>query len=193
MIKQISDNVWQFYFNNLGSNCYLVKIDGRNILIDTSGEENKQEFVSDLNKIKIKPQDIDIILLTHLHYDHVGNLDLFKNAKVYASEKEISYFYKNSIDTMLAEISENKLKLIKAMLKPISKFRNKFFKVIETPGHTRGSLAFYLPKEKILFSGDTLFEEGIGRTDLPTSNPEEMSKSLRKLSKIDYKILCAGH
>ncbi len=191
MIKQITDNAWQFYFNNLGSNCYLIKADGRKILIDTSGEENKQEMLSDFKKIKIKPQDVDIILLTHLHYDHVDNLDLFKNAKVYASKQEIEDFRKQPFEAVL---NENFIRKIwKIVVQPSENLKLKSVKIIKVPGHTRGSLAFYLPKGKILFSGDTLFEEGIGRTDLPTSNAREMSKSLRKLSKIDYKILCAGH
>jgi len=51
-----------------------------------------------------------------------------------------------------------------------------------------------MPKEKILFSGDTIFHRGtIGRTDLPTSLPKEMDKSLKKLAKYKYDILCPGH
>lgn len=193
MIKQISEDVWKFYFNNLGSNCYLVKIAGKKILIDTSSTENRNDLVKDLSEIFIKQKDISAILLTHMHYDHIGNLLIFKNAKAYASKKEILDFCKDYTSAILAEILETRAELIKSMLCPISEFKNESFRIIETPGHTRGSIAFYMPKEKILFSGDTLFDDGIGRVDLPTSQPEKMSDSLRKLKNLGYKILCPGH
>jgi hydroxyacylglutathione hydrolase len=56
------------------------------------------------------------------------------------------------------------------------------FKVIATPFHTKGSCCFYVEKEAVLFSGDTLFHLGIGRSDLPGAAPKEISSSLRKLA-----------
>ena len=207
MIKQIAQNVWQFYFNNLGSNCYLTKSAGKNILIDTSGEENRQELTSDLSKMHANPEKIDIVLITHLHYDHIGNIELFENAKIYASKEELNDFKKKPFEAVLNEnfiekivdgISKTQptqefIKIGKIKIEPIENFELKSVRIIKVPGHTHGSIAFYMPKEKILFSGDTLFDEGIGRTDLPTSMPEKMKDSLRKLKKIDYEILCAGH
>lgn len=207
MIKQIADNVWQFYFNNLGSNCYIIKSEGKNILIDTSVEENKQELISGLNKLKLNPANIDIVLLTHLHYDHAGNIELFENAKIYASIQEIKDLREKPFGTVLNENFIEKIvegegktkptcefiKIGNVKIEPIENFELKSIKVIDVPGHTRGSIAFFMPKEKILLSGDTLFDEGIGRTDLPTSKAEEMEKSLIKLRKLNYKILCAGH
>jgi glyoxylase-like metal-dependent hydrolase (beta-lactamase superfamily II) len=207
MMKQISEGVWKFYFNNFGSNCYFVKREGKNILIDTSSKENRQDLISGLSKIKIKPENIDAVLLTHLHYDHVGNIDLFKNAKTYASEQEIDNFKRQPFGAVLNEhfiekIVEGKsvtkptyeyIKVGNIRIYPIRNLELKFIKIIKVPGHTRGSLAFFMPKEKILFSGDTLFEDGIGRTDLPTSQAEKMENSLKKLRSLHCKILCPGH
>lgn len=207
MIKQISKNVWQFYFGNFGSNCYLVKTENKNILIDTSGKENRKELISGLREININPQSINIILLTHFHYDHMGNISLFKNAGAYASKEEIDDFRKNPFGTVLNENFIEKIvdsetttkpeyefvKIGNIKVQPIRNFKIKSIKIISVPGHTRGSIAFFMPKERILFSGDTLFKEGIGRTDLPTSKPEEMENSLKKLRSLDYKILCPGH
>jgi len=207
MIEQISQNVWKFYYDNLGSNCYLVRADGKNLLIDTSGKENREELVNSLQKIKIKPENIDSILLTHFHYDHIGNLNLFKNAKIYASKQEIEDFKKNPFGTVLNENfiekivdGEGKTKPTKEFIKmgnvkiePIGNFASKSIKIIRVPGHTSGSIAFYMPEEKILFSGDTIFDNGTGRTDLPTSDAGKMDKSLAKLGKIEYRVLCAGH
>lgn len=62
---------------------------------------------------------------------------------------------------------------------------------IKTPGHTKDSLCFLY--KDILFSGDTLFYKGTGRTDLPESQPDKMKETLEKLKKIDYQILAPGH
>lgn len=207
MIKQIAGKVWQFYYNNLGSNCYLARIEGRNILIDTSGVENREGLVSDLKDADVQPKDIDTVLLTHLHYDHIGNLDLFRNARIYASRQEIEDFRKQPFEAVLNENFIEKIvegrgstkptqefaRLGRVIIQPAEKLKLKSIKTIKVPGHTRGSIAFYMPKEKILFSGDTIFNEGIGRTDLPTSNPEKMQNSLKKIKNLDCKILCPGH
>jgi glyoxylase-like metal-dependent hydrolase (beta-lactamase superfamily II) len=63
--------------------------------------------------------------------------------------------------------------------------------VFETPGHTSDSVCFLYGR--ILFSGDTLFHNGIGRTDLPTGDEEKMEKSLEFLRSLDYDVLCPGH
>ena len=64
-------------------------------------------------------------------------------------------------------------------------FKQKTFKyeVIATPGHTDDSKSFYFPDEKVMFTGDFLFYNSIGRMDLPTGSQEEMQKSLEKISK----------
>lgn len=85
MIKKIKDNIFQLHFREFGSTAYVLKLE-KNILIDTSTKENANEFIEDLKKLKIKPEEIDIILLTHTHWDHNGNLDLFSNAKIYTKE-----------------------------------------------------------------------------------------------------------
>ena len=145
---------------------------GKNILIDTGSLSARDELIEDLRELKISPKQIDIILITHNHWDHTENLELFPNAKIYGDKKD--FLNKNINDI-------NKLKI-------------DGIEVIKTPGHSRGDVCFYMPKEKILFSGDVLFHRGyIGRTDFSSSIPEKMRESLNKLKKLDYDILCPGH
>ena len=159
MIKKITSDIFQLCFKEFGSCVYLLKLK-KIILIDTSTQENKNELLSDLQELKIKQEDIEILLLTHQHWDHNGNLDLFNKAKIYDA--------KNIKEMPIKEI-----------------------KIIATPGHTHDSLSFLY--KDILFSGDTLFHNGIGRTDLRESQPEKMQSSLATLKKLKYKILCPGH
>jgi len=176
MIKKITENIYKLSFSSFGSNIYLLKKE--KILIDTSSKENRAELLDDLGKLDVKPDDIKKVLLTHGHWDHIGNVEIFPKAKIYASTQEIKHFG------------------LKKTL-PLSSLKIKAIEIIETPGHTRGSVAYYLPNEKILFSGDTIFDtQGmIGRTDFPESAPEKMNASVKKLVDIVKKgaLLCPGH
>jgi len=163
MINKIKGNVFQFYFNEFGSCVYLIILKNQKILIDTSSDLTQNELINDLNELKYTPQEINIILLTHKHFDHTGNIHLFKNAKVYDE---------TNIDEIKKKIPE--------------------IKIIKTPGHSEDSLCFLY--NDILFSGDTIFHEGgRGRTDFPGGSEKEIFKSIKKLSKIKYEILCPGH
>ncbi|MBD3252534.1 MBL fold metallo-hydrolase [Candidatus Pacearchaeota archaeon] len=170
MIRKIKPNILQFYFENFGSCVYLLKINSKEILIDTSSREAREEFLEDLKKTNLQPEDINMILITHQHWDHNGNIDLFKNAKIYD--------YKNLIKNKINPEQTQGILFIE-------------IKVIHVPGHTDDSIAFLY--RDVLFSGDTLFHNGIGRTDLPESQPEKMHESLIKLKNLNYKILCPGH
>jgi glyoxylase-like metal-dependent hydrolase (beta-lactamase superfamily II) len=67
------------------------------------------------------------------------------------------------------------------------------FKVLHTPGHTKGSICLLDAKDKILISGDTIFADGVGRTDLPGGSEEDMEKSLEKLSSLKIEKILPGH
>lgn len=164
VIKKISDNITQLHFNEFGSCVYIIKEDDKLILIDTSSKDTRPELMRDLMELNINPIDVNIVLITHAHWDHTGNINLFRNAQFYD--------YHN-----------------------INSFNLPNFQVHHVPGHTRDSIVFLYDNnsQKILFSGDTLFHNGIGRTDLPESEPDKMPESLNFLKTLNYNTLCPGH
>jgi glyoxylase-like metal-dependent hydrolase (beta-lactamase superfamily II) len=164
MINKINENIWQLHFENFGSCVYVLKINKKIILIDTSSQGAREELLRDLEILKINPEKVEIVILTHNHYDHIGNIELFSNAKIYHPEN----------------LEEN------STIKEIPEM-----KVIETPGHAPENKCYLY--DDILFSGDTIFHNGIGRIDLPGGSEKQMMESLKKLAKIKYKILCPGH
>jgi len=169
MLKKIKENVWQFSFKKFGSYVYLIKTDKKNILIDTSSPQNTEELKEYLKKLNLYPKEIDIVILTHHHWDHTGGILLFLDSKIYGSRKD---FGENIADIKKLKIPE--------------------LRIIETPGHSKGSICILY--KDVLFSGDTLFHRGLtGRTDLPGGSEKEMKESLKKLQKVNYKILCPGH
>jgi glyoxylase-like metal-dependent hydrolase (beta-lactamase superfamily II) len=67
------------------------------------------------------------------------------------------------------------------------------FQVIHAPGHSPGSICIYWPQEKTLITGDVLFYQGIGRTDLPGGNGQTLKESIKSLSRLDVEHLLPGH
>jgi glyoxylase-like metal-dependent hydrolase (beta-lactamase superfamily II) len=183
-IEKITDNIWKI---KADSNAYFLDFEEK-IIID-AGRRSNRAILEQFLKPIIDFDKITKVFFTHLHYDHIGNFDLFKNAKFYASLQSIKDFKENPINEILDKEMTQKFKV------ELEPFKDIFgLKVIETPGHTRGSVCIWYEKEKILFSGDTIFgKKMVGRTDLPTSAPDEMPKSLVKLIYYPFKTLCPGH
>ena len=125
----------------------------------------------DISKIieVIKDYNLLSILITHHHFDHVGALnDLLKY-------KEVPIYDYNNQEKEY-EINEFK------------------FEIIKTPGHTSDSVTYYFKNENVMFVGDFVFKETIGRTDLPTGNDIEMVSSIKKIKQYDKDtVLYPGH
>jgi glyoxylase-like metal-dependent hydrolase (beta-lactamase superfamily II) len=178
MIKKISPEVNAIDFNNYGSIVYLIQLKDKKILIDTSSKENSKSLVQYLKQLNILPKDIDLIILTHAHYDHIENVNLFSKAEIYGNFKE--------------SINENHSRTPVININPIEKLNIKEFTIYKTPGHTKEDIIILY--KNILFSGDVIFHDGYtGRTDFPESMPERMKDSLKLIGTLKFDILCPGH
>lgn len=163
------------------TNCYFVYEDGKNeaILFDPA---DKGEYI--YNKLKEKGIIVAAICLTHGHFDHIWGVNELKElsgAKVYASELE-----KEVCENAEVNFSANTGRpcTVKADVyvkdgEEIS-VAGMTCRLIETPGHTKGSCCYYFENDKILLSGDTLFQESVGRTDLPTGSMSALVRSIRE-------------
>lgn len=147
------------------TNCYLLISKGKAAVIDPGGGLKKiLEEVG--GKIKLK-----YIILTHSHWDHalaVLKLKEKTGAKIlmHEAEKDLVRF---EVDEFLKEGKEIKI-------------GDTVLKVIHTPGHSKGSIC--LVNKNFIFTGDTLFKDGYGRTDLPGGSQKDLENSLKKLKKI---------
>jgi glyoxylase-like metal-dependent hydrolase (beta-lactamase superfamily II) len=145
------------------TNCYIL-IDGiEAVVIDPGGET--QKIIQEVDK---SGAILKHIILTHFHLDHTLSALKIKEEKVaniliHEGEKK---FLKFEPDEFL--IDKSKIKIGKTYLE-----------VIHTPGHTKGSIC--LLGEGFIFTGDTIFKEGFGRTDLPGGSAADLEASLRKL------------
>ena len=139
------------------------------------------------------------ILLTHGHFDHILAADDVKkhyNIKVYGYEKERELFEDASKNTSERFLRKEVKVDIDEYFNDDSnlEFLGEKFEVIHTPGHTKGSVCFYLKDEELLIAGDTLFYHTYGRCDLYSGNHDDMIASLAKLFLLDDNILVLpGH
>ncbi len=175
-----------------GANTYVMKGKDGWIVIDPSQPRIEGELI----KRGIQPTHV---LLTHCHFDHVGGVGGLQQsgARVYCSAKEKALIGTEadlfdmfgaprcpfSVDESFQDGEEKSLAGLKV-------------KMLLTPGHTAGSGCYLISdgEETALFTGDTLFQDSIGRTDFPTGNLGQMRASLKKLCDLqgDYPIY-AGH
>lgn len=137
-------------------------------------EFNNQNIIidpgSEFDKIKANIKgNVCAILVTHRHFDHIGALADLKN------EYHCPIYDFNNLKEQKYEINNFK------------------FKVVYTPGHTDDSVSYYFYDENIMFTGDFLFKETIGRTDLETGNMDKMLNSLNKILKYNDIKIYPGH
>ncbi len=184
LLEEVAKDIWKL---RAGSNLYLLKLK-EPIIIDTGMRQHNTLLTSFLDKV-FPLSKIKTVIFTHLHYDHIGNFDLFPNASFYASEEEIASFKRDPKGTVL---DTDIIKKFNAELHPVHDFGELY--VVPTPGHTAGSICLWYKPLAVLFSGDTLFgNKKLGRADFPTSSPEQMNMSMMKLINYNFRILCPGH
>ena len=179
-------------FGDLDNNCYLLldETTNKSALIDcTVADDRMRELIGDT--------ELQYILLTHGHLDHIGGVRDIK--KEYGCKVVIS-----SVDAPM--LSSGKASLaafcgaeqndtepdITVQDGDEIEVGTLKIKVLSTPGHTSGSVCYVVGDA--LFSGDTLFYCSCGRTDFPTGSSDDMIKSLKKLASLDgnYKVY-TGH
>lgn len=187
----------KFVLGPVGTNCYIVQNEEKKECFIVDPGACPPEFVSHIRKSGLT---VKAVLLTHGHFDHIMGLDgLLKEfaVPVYVCGEErelIENAQLNSSLLMLGQaysfsgaeyISDGDV-LFPAGIR---------VHVIFTPGHTAGGCCYYLPEERVLFSGDTLFHASVGRTDLPTGSSSQLVHSVREKLFIlpDDTKVCPGH
>ena len=185
-----------FPVGQLLANCYFVRDEeaGTALLVDTGAPSKEMEEAVDA----FGGEKLQYILLTHGHFDHIGNTAALKQkypwVKVVISEKDAAFTRRDDLNLSL--FFDGTLPHFDADILVRDgdelPFGKGTIQVLSTPGHTAGGVCYRL--EDCLFTGDTLMSCTTGRTDFPTGSPRQMMESIKRIAAIpeDLTLYC-GH
>ena len=193
---KISEDLYEFlWLNPTANNCNAYFINGKKrILIEPGHYQLFGHVKEHLSRLSLSPEEIDIVLVTHGHPDHIEGVKTFVDTStLIAISREEMRFIK-AVAPHYGEVLgvpnfEPDILLQEGDLK----IGDLTFQVIHTPGHSPGSICVYWPEKKVLFTGDVVFNQGVGRTDVPGGNGEELKESIRRISRLEVDHLLPGH
>lgn len=175
------------------TNSYIVFNENKDaIIIDPGAEANRI-----INTIEKEGLNVESILLTHAHGDHIGALDEVREyfkTEVYLHSDELIIYENDAYNfaPYMGGKSPSKAPDHLFLDGDILEFKTGTFEILHTPGHTPGSSCFII--NDLMFTGDTLFQGSIGRTDFPMGDWDIMVKSLKRFFSLDEElIVLSGH
>ena len=163
------------------TNCYLLVNHKTGELLVVDPGDQAQLIEKQIEKTGAKPV---AILLTHGHFDHAGAAEALADnyqISIYAHEAERETLEDPGLN-LCGMIGEHKVYHADIFVKDeeVLNLAGFSIRVFFTPGHTIGGCCYYIADEKILFSGDTLFQESVGRTDFPRGSASDLIRAIRE-------------
>lgn len=186
--------IYNLFPGSFASNCYLLVSGNQAAVVDPSANA---EVI--LQKAAEHGATLQYILLTHGHFDHICSLDSLREkanvpAYIHVGDADMpSDAHKNAFYTFFGQMRTYRAPEKTLVEGDVLTLGNETIRVLHTPGHTEGSVC-YLCGEKILITGDTLFERGFGRYNLYGGDLSKLRRSLSRLAALDHSLtIYAGH
>jgi len=196
---ELAQNLHAFLWTSTrANNCntYLIRSREKTILIDPGHAAYFDHVQQGLAELGLTPNDVDLVICTHAHPDHIEAVGLFDRTATLLTLHEAEWRLVEEMGPYLQAAMN---------VDPESLSPDFFLKegrltvgdieldVYHTPGHAPGAVALLWPAEKALFTGDLIFRGGLGRTDLPGGDGRQLKASIQRMAGLDAAWLLSGH
>jgi len=177
---------------------YLVKTADKNVLIDPGVADHADILLNDLKELGLSVDDIDIVINTHEHVDHIGANKRFQKHSIIAADRYAATKIISADDEVLMcrahghDVAGYKIDLWLMNINAIT-VGDWFLKILHTPGHTSGCICIYEPYKRILISGDTVFADGTISLITRSGSYGEYINSLARLNTMKINLLLPAH
>jgi glyoxylase-like metal-dependent hydrolase (beta-lactamase superfamily II) len=195
---EITENLHAFVWESMTTNnCNAYLIDGpTRILIDPGHSKLFGHVELGLKQLGLTISDIGLVICTHAHPDHIEGVQLFKDSPALFTLHEDEWQWAATIGKQMSAAFGIDMDSIEPdfFLKEGDLTLDGIeLSIFHTPGHSPGSATLYWPAQKALFTGDLIFKEGFGRTDLPGGDSATLKKSIKRMADLDVEWLLSGH
>ena len=202
MISKLSDKI-TVISHTQSSNIYYLDYD-RKVIIDTGHSAERKAILDDMHNCDMHIENVENLLITHAHIDHIGNAACFKSInpqiRIAVSDNH-EQFLQRLNDFNTAEDIDSHAECFKPdkILHDGDKILlddKNVLEVIATPGHTSDGISFWLPSEGMLFSGDTVYNGVVPQLDIYQPLPlglKWLTDTYQRLEKLPIRMICPGH
>lgn len=195
---QIVNNLHAFVWQSpTANNCNAYFIDGPSrVLIDPGHRALFDHVDLGLKELGLKTDDIDLIVCTHAHPDHLESVQLFREKSTLFTLGEIEWQWAATIGRDMSAAYGVDIEAIAPdffLQEGTLSLDGLEMQIYLTPGHSPGSVCLYWSAQKALFTGDLVFKDGLGRTDLPGGDGAKIKESIQRMARLDVELLLSGH
>ncbi len=196
-VVELAKGIYQIRGEKPVGHVYLIKGDSKNVLIDTGVAATFPILERRLAELGLHVTDVNLIILTHEHVDHIGATAFFHRTAVVAAHRLAAnkLELQDEFVTLLKRDQASKPFWVDVWLEDgcIIDLENYELQVIHTPGHTSGCICLYEPRAGLLFTGDTVFAGGTLSEIAVGGNVSDYVNSVRRLSNLKVKQIYPGH
>jgi hydroxyacylglutathione hydrolase len=195
---QAAEDVYQVRFKNRAANAYMVRGSSRTIMIDVGLSTNYPHLIACLKHLGMTPDNIDMVVLSHEHLDHIGAAYHFHGRTYIAAHRLAAnkIMLRDDFSMLRKMFNEPNVPinidiwLEEGNLIDLGNFR---LTVMYTPGHTSACITLFEPEKGLLFASDTLMPGGVMGGVFGSGSISDYIQSLERLKGLDSRILLSGH
>jgi len=194
---KLTDDLYAFVWEGYENNCNSFFLGGQvGALIDPGHLRFADGLVERMAADGITPDDLRLVIVTHSHPDHMEALPRFAEPGVQVAMHPAALAYLEQIGPAMYQWMGSDLPSLEGIVAieegPVGALDG-LVSVYHTPGHEPGSLCVYWPQKKALATGDLIFAGGVGRTDFPGSDPQQLMAEIDRMSRLAVEYLLPGH